>query len=225
MKKQLLITLILMCCLLSGCIKMDNAVTLDSDGSGEFSLTVGILKDFLEQGGGFNESATEEFQEEGFETKSYEDDKYRGFVITKKFNSVEEYNDIINKVSESDEDTYFFKDVKLENTGNSIVAKGIVSMEDSGLDSGSDDIMGQMILDSFDISFSVKPSGKVLSHNATDVSNGIYTWKVDPIGTTEINFEMESANQSFPIWPIIAIVVVVAAGAILFFYKKPKQVN
>lgn len=229
MKKQFVfMALVLVCILLSGCLKMENAVTLNADGSGEFVLTVGVLKEA--EVDEMIDGASEQYVgKEGYTVKPYEDDKYRGYVISKNFASPDEFNQIINNFGESDEDTYILKDVKMEDAGGKIVIRGpVAAMEDSEAD-GMESAMAAMMVSTMDISFKVKPEGKVLNHNATSVENGTYIWKLDPTKYSEISFEMEKAQGASGMNKTALIIVAVVSlglAAVLggfAFYLKNKN--
>lgn len=232
MKKRILLLLtVVLCLFLSGCVKMENAVSLNKDGSGEFALTVAVMKD-AEAEMDMNLNETVEKFKDGYKVEQYDDGEYVGYIIRKEFESADGYNQII--VDFSQEDNYFLKDVKMEDKGNKIVIHGTVApMEETDENADSEtsvmeNMMMQMMFSTINISFSVKPEGKVLSHNATSLQDETYVWKIDPTKSMEINFEMEKSGGSadsnaFFIGAIIVILLLIAVSALMIIILKKKK--
>jgi len=182
-KRILLLLTVVLCLFLSRCVKMENAVSLNKDGSGELALTVAVMKD-AEAEMDMNLNETVEKFKDGYKVEQYDDGEYVDYIIRKEFESADGYNLII--VDFSQEDNCFLKDVKMEDKGNKIVIHGTVApMEETDENADSEtsameNMMIQMMFSAINISFSVKPEGKVLSHNATSLQDGTYVWKLIP---------------------------------------------
>jgi len=77
------------------------------------------------------------------------------------------------------------------------------------------------IEDSFDLSYSVKISGKILSHDATSKKRGKLTWDLERNGITNIHYEFRLWNYTHIL--LTGILVFIVFIFILFIVKKIKQ--
>ena len=220
MKKiSVLITLLVLSLVLSGCTKVEyNLVVTKDDVS--YKGTVGFSKEFLaqmEEMGEATEGETEaepedeideysnELEESGFTTEEYEDDEYKGFKFEKSFGTLEdvstkdeiEYSDLEDKeaskifiVDDSDPTkTKYTAKIKVSNPEEVNLGPEDDITDGDDLDENIGDI-GEL-MGSMDLKFKVSLPVAPLSSNATSVEGTDLTWDLTQLEGEYIEFSFE----------------------------------
>lgn len=180
MKKNqilLLLSVLMVSFLLTGCIQANIHVTVNKDGSADLNYKVGIDKNLMDLGGGevsdlFVETATEA-QKEGYATSNYDDEKYVGIEMKKHITTLDELakENSMKELVGSDKselikvnETFFYTEYILD-TGIDLSD----AFKDSGL-SAEEISAAKMAMDQMDFQFKLTLPEKTDTNNATTVS-------------------------------------------------------
>lgn len=99
---SVILSLVLMCSLLTGCVGNVSKVTLNKDGSGTITMSAGFTKEVLDMMSSMGEPTEGSTDIEDMKPFTYNGVTYYGETGTVPFNSVEEFNRLINESEEDD---------------------------------------------------------------------------------------------------------------------------
>lgn len=217
MKKTigLIILLILMLIMLTGCAQLNYEVEINKDGSGEISYVFGLSKNINSLVS--SEDAIEEFreqaQEENYQVEAYEDENISGFKASKHIKSLNEEFSLQEAFPDYVTDT--------EENGIKVEKKLFKNKysQTAELD------LSKVATNYITMTYQIKLPTKVLQTNANEISEDGKTlkWNLTSGEVNKIEFTAEEIN----ILPIILIivVVVVAVVALIIILKKKHVAN
>ena len=178
-KNVKLLGLLLISVLLSGCVKLNVNMSINSDKSMDLDMIMAYSKQIQQYvgEGDTSFSGIEESSEYGFEVKDYEDDSYFGKQVTKHFNNIDEISsesDVTANISASKEMKNLFT-VKKGFLKNVYSAK-FKSEDANDINEKSEDYkkMGDEykdMLNVLDLKYTINLPSKAISSNATSVEN------------------------------------------------------
>lgn len=185
---------------------------MEQDAEGEIDWTDPESWEEAEDGG----FAPEGFPQEA-EVRAYTEDGFEGFTVSMAFDSVEEFQAMIEEMGEDGSDDAFpfqltATDGRFELTTNGEIFES-AGDELSGED--MDMIPEEMLSNLFDIQVRASLPGELISHNADEVTeDGTLVWRLDPLAEREESPQAvsEVSQSSWLIWVLIGGAVVVAAA-------------
>ena len=241
MKKHitLLMAMICMFALLTGCVQQDIGVTVNSDGTGSVSATIGIKKDAYEQLIGMG---TDIF--EGKETSTYEYDgnTYVSYTETKEYESYEDMEKALLEMTyesevledldteeleadtseEAAELTPIFKNVSIEkNTGlfystytfkAELNPQEITESDDSELELPID-------TDSFRMTFTITMPSDITQASGGEVDENKAVFEINDI-TEAQEFSVICEQNNVAAVIVIIVVLVIVLGLFFFLTKR-----
>lgn len=231
--------------LLSGCVKSNVTMKINSDKSMDYTMTVGVSKEVQELAKSygsseqadvssmFSDKDKEQAEKNGFTVKEFNDDKFSGYSITKHFNNIDElsgdkdYDVNLNLTNEGE--IKIFKEEKgfLSNTYKAkIKFDDAKNLNESMKQYNSDEYESyKKYMEGMDISFNVELPGGVGANNATSVDGNKLTWDFTKFDKDAIEFEFKTTNTSNLIIVIVGACAVVAIviGVIVLVTKKKEK--
>lgn len=214
-KKRLLMVLMVAVVALAlvGCIKVNQTVTVNPDGSGTINIVMGVAKEYrsmVEQQGTTMEDAfkADTYRDQGFTVENFEDDKFVGIKMNKSYANVEEMGQggtLTFDLSDTDP--------KVLTVSGSVNAES--SLKDQGMSLES--LSG---MENFEMTFEINLPSAATSHNATEELNGGRTLKWDLARTQNIQLEATLAGGGLAgmpdwIWYAVGGVVLLAIIVII----------
>jgi hypothetical protein len=214
-KKRLLMILMaaIIALALVGCIKVNQTVTVNPDGSGTINIVMGVAKEYrsmVEQQGTTMEDAfkADTYRDQGFTVENFEDDKFVGIKMNKSYTNVEEMGQggtLTFDLSDTDP--------KVLTVNGSVNAES--SLEDQGMSLES--LSG---MENFEMTFEINLPSPATSHNATEELNGGRTLKWDLAKTQNIELQATLAGGGLGgmpdwIWYAVGGVVLLAIIVII----------
>ena len=250
---KLLLPPLLILLLGSGCMKVDMAIVVETDGTGFYTGDIAMTKamtEIFDEGGEGNDTEICEgllnpdddnsfLPDVGAEAKeeNYEDDEWCGVNFSVNF------TDFGKSLAEQDPDDEFPLSI-VGNTLTFFLATDELLGEDSPLsgdDAGLDDGMNlELILEAFDIpepEFKIRVTlpGKILEHNATSQNGSTLTWEIDVFESAEtpvdsfaiadISKSPEGGSSRIGIIVGVAVVAGIIMLAGLNFVKKRQEIS
>ena len=245
MKKHIMLLMAIVCmfAMLTGCVQQDIGVAINADGTGTVSATIGIEEDAYEQLVGMGSDIFE-----GKETSTYEHDgkTYVSYTETK---SYENYEDIENALLEMTYESDVFdglntEDFETEDAEESAEAaepapifKSVSIDKSSGLFysnytfkaemnpqeiADSEDIEMDLPIDtdSFRMTFTVTMPSDITQANGATVEGNKAVFEIDDI--TEVQEFSVVCEQNNVVAVIVIIVVLVIILGLFFFLTKRK---
>ena len=245
MKKHIMLLMAIVCmfAMLTGCVQQDIGVAINADGTGTVSATIGIEEDAYEQLVGMGSDIFE-----GKETSTYEHDgkTYVSYTETK---SYENYEDIEKALLEMTYESDVFdglntEDLETEDAGEAAEAaepapifKSVSIDKSSGLFysnytfkaemnpqeiSDSEDIEMDLPIDtdSFRMTFTVTMPSDITQANGATVEGNKAVFEIDDI--TEAQEFSVVCEQNNVVAVIVIIVVLVIVLGLFFFLTKRK---
>lgn len=220
---------------LAGCVHVDRSVQLHSDGSGIYTLNLGLRDEVVSAGGSGLQTqmaacgATVKSQ--GATFKTYQQDGYTIWSFTWSFPNVSALNTLLrsapqgcdtsgSNVTASSNATDFFQ-VSRHSSGftSSFHVTGQMSFAlDSSLASGSAN--AQLLADARE-SFAITMPGGISSHTGGVVSGNTITYTVHVNQSAQIDATSNSLNVT-ALYPLIggAVVILLLAGAMVWAYRR-----
>ena len=183
--KKIKITLILiLVILLSGCVKYDLQMQVNTDKSFNFVLIDAMLKEYV--GMGTQDKTTkDEYIAKGFEVEDYSDNEYSGLKLTKKYNSIDDVSSPncgtveIKNILEQEGDLILFKSQKT-NTLTTYTADFTydLTVDKENEEEDYSSYSEQMY---FGYKITLPSNSKIISNNADIVSEDGYTltWEIE----------------------------------------------
>jgi hypothetical protein len=227
-QKITLVTLVvLIACLLTGCVKLEANFTVKSNGQVDLDMVLAISESF----GSFSDTAyalsdeqVEKLEEEGFTYYPYDQDGYIGYRLVGE--------NIGDKLS----DTGIFGDEEIiTKSGNKVtlnVPSSLWSTSDDSSDSSSNSLSGKSLLSTsgatMNVSLTLPKGCKVTSSNATNVSeDGLtLTWDLLAMSDNEgiyAEFELPSVQNGILFVAIGAVIVAAIVAFVLIRYNKKQK--
>ena len=99
---SVLLTFVMLCSLLTGCVGNVGDVTINADGSGTITMSAGFTKEVIDMMSGMGEMAEGSTDIEDMKPFTYNGVTYYGDTETVSFKSVDEFNSLINETDEED---------------------------------------------------------------------------------------------------------------------------
>ncbi|MTI94564.1 MAG: DUF3153 domain-containing protein [Firmicutes bacterium] len=206
MRKLLISLLLAGMILMSGCFDAEFHLTVNRDGSGDFSYQLGFDRDFLAMMESEGEDPLAEMaieaEADGFTVTRYEDDDYVGIRATQHLPQI------------TAEDLDVFDEASTQGDGlvveESLFRSHYRFQADMNMEGmGEDEEFGQMMLNQMNFRFTITLPVKPDSHNADSVSEDgkTLTWNLRPGQANPINLEASVPN--------IVFIAILGAGAAL----------
>ena len=99
---SVLLTFVMLCSLLTGCVGNVGNVTINADGSGTITMSAGFTKEVIDMMSGMGEMAEGSTDINDMKPFTYNGVTYYGDTETVSFKSVDEFNSLINETDEED---------------------------------------------------------------------------------------------------------------------------
>ncbi len=225
---------------LTACMHVDRNVTLNSDGSGSYVLTIGFSEQLVSLASDQISSSMDDFgqkvKQQGGSYRHYDDTGYSYWAYTRPFKTVADLNKLVQEAPQSGDsssadvttpgqDTLTFSEQSgfLSNTFHVTGHMSMVVPPSSLGDTGGVDIT-QYLKDMRE-SFSVTMPGSITSHTGGVVSGNTVTYTVHYGEQTDIDVVGGGLNLG-PLLPIGAAVIVILllaiVGAILWSRRRKR---
>lgn len=220
---------------LSGCVHVDRSVKLNSDGSGAYTLNLGLSQQLVSLGGASLISqldaceATEKAQ--GASVSKYSQDTYTYWSFTWKFSNVTALNDLLRTAPQgcdasglpagaSSNATEFFQVVR--HSSGFTTSFHVTGQLNFALDSSvaNNPAYTQLLRDAHE-TFAITMPGGVSSHNGGTVSGDTITYTVHVNQVANIDVSSSAVNIT-AVLPVIAgvVVIFIILGAMVFVYRQ-----
>lgn len=233
-KIVLVVLMVAMLVLLTGCANVNMEVKVNSDGSADISYVMGYDKDFLSSMNITKEDLAEDdtFEESmekaraaGYTVENYEDENTYGYKASKHVDNVAEFS--MQDVAKSYEEMTKNDGIVYEKSFLKTVISQNANMDLSTLkaDENSDTSeMTNMILKQMNITYKVVLPFSVGENNATKVSEDGKTleWTLKAGEVNEIKFVARQDYSIFGIIVSVVLIVVIALIVIVVAEKKKK---
>lgn len=246
MKKHitLLLSIVCMFAMLTGCVQQDIGVALNADGTGSVSATIGIKKDAYEQLVGMGtdifegkETSTYEYNGNTYvfyteikEYQSYEDIEKALLEMTyesevfEKFDTEEQESDESAEPTEHAEPTPIFKNVTIEKSTGLFYStytfkaelnpQEITETEDTGMELPID-------TDSFRMTFTITMPSDITQASGGTVEANKAVFEINDITEAQEFSAISEQNNIAAV--VVIIVVLIIILALLFFFTKRKN--
>jgi hypothetical protein len=222
---RLIVAISITSLLLSGCVKMDLALEVNSDKTVSGTLIYAISDALSELGTTSEESdpTTDLFDTtaKGVTMSEYKQDGYTGTKIVLDRVPIEAFN-------KEGGETGGFQIIRKE---NKITLKGELDLSSAGTDQSEESVWGAALAKSLfataDLDISVKFPVRVLSTTGTISEDGrTVSWKPQLGEKVDLTTTVELPNQNFILTGIIAGVIAFVSGVLfLIFRTRRKKIN
>ena len=244
MKKHIMLLMAIVCmfAMLTGCVQQDISVALNADGTGTVSATIGIEKDAYEQ---LVSMGTDIFDGKETSTYEYDGNTYVSYTETKDYASYEEIekallemtyesevfedldtgdleSEMPEESTESTEPTPIFKNVTIEkNTGlfystytfkAELNPQEITETEDTEMELPID-------TDSFRMTFTITMPSDITQASGGTVEANKAVFEIDDI-TEAQEFSVISEQNNIVAVVVIVVVLVIILGLFFFLTKR-----
>ena len=244
MKKHIMLLMAIVCmfAMLTGCVQQDIGVALNADGTGTVSATIGIEEDAYEQLVGMGSDIFE-----GKETSTYEHDgkTYVSYTETKSYENYEDIekallemtyeSDVFNGLNTEDFETEdaeesaeaaepapIFKSVSIDKSSGLFYSNYTFKAEMNPQEiSDSEDIEMDLPIDtdSFRMTFTVTMPSDITQANGATVEGNKAVFEIDDITEAqEISVICEQNNVAAVI--VIIVVLIIVLGLFFFLTKR-----
>ena len=252
MKKSFkVLCLMLVAFMMSGCMKFNMNMDINSDKSMNLELIVAFANEMM---GSSNEtnmdnSEIQKLKDNGFNVEEYSDDTMTGYTISTKINNIDDVstekdtmfnlNDIFNGEKLSDIFTVkkgFLKNTYIVKIGEEESTDMTNEFEDDLNSTYSDDSLLatddadlSMLLNSMDINFTINLPYKAISSNATNTENDGKTLVWQPTSASnsssniEFSFELYNMTNIYLMVGIVILIIVIIIILIVKHCKKTKS--
>lgn len=102
---SILLTFVMLCSLLTGCVGNIGDITINSDGSGTITMSMGFTKEVVDMMSSMGELSDESTDIEDMEPFIYNGITYYGDIETVNFKTVDEFNTLINDSGDEEDPT------------------------------------------------------------------------------------------------------------------------
>ncbi|MFH1196907.1 MAG: hypothetical protein V1720_14505 [bacterium] len=245
MKKLILLSTLVIFIALSGCIRYNEKMKLNSDGSGELTFAIGISEEILNMGGGQN--GFDEFDENKIKEdytkkdgvkyvsgKTFSKDGNKWIEVTLQFDSVEK----LAAASQDSSKKGMIGVISLkEENGNWVFTRSISEDKDTGQTDSADAAnqnMMNMMFAQYNWEYELTLPSKIISTNAVaeNVNHSTNTVKwvfsmanLSSAQTMTVVFEKQAAASSNLLIIVIVVVVILIILAFVFLRKKKPTVE
>lgn len=224
---------------LAGCVHIDRAVTINNDGSGSYTLTIGFSEQLLSLAGGDQfttgmDSYGQQVKSDGGSYRQYDDAGYKYWAYTRPYKTIADLNQLVqqapqtgNSVGSSgstpsltQSDTLTFSE-QPGFLGNSFHVTGHMSMivPQSATDTGGVDV--STYLNDMRESFSVTMPGSITSHKGGSVSGNTVSYTIHYGQQTDIDVVGGGFNTALLLPIGIAVVVILLLiGGFIFWRRR-----
>jgi len=218
-KPLILVIVLVLSILLSGCMKMHVGIIWNEDNSASLSMTVGVatyalsMMDMTEEDmqKQLRESFEEEADDEEYEIKDFSDSEYTGVIVTLK----------IDDITKTTEDSLEHLDFTYREEGGTKIYQVRGTFMDS--DIFGDDDMSEFEIDTRIV---ITMPGRIVDHNATERSGNKLTWiQEDPDVSAVVFARSVSGGGMLWLWLVIGGVVLLGGGAVAFFILRKKKAS
>jgi hypothetical protein len=208
---------------LSGCVKMDMQLDLQSDDTVDGSMVFAISSALAEMTGQDPDTLIDELQGDDLvdqgsitRTEPYDDGEYIGSRIYFEGEALDNFSG----AGGTDE-------LSIVREGDEFVVSGRMDLSDDSLGTGGGDDMFAGLMEGFDIQISITFPGKVSEHNG-ELSGTTVTWRPALGETNEMSARgsaIDGGGSGLPLPLLIGIgaAVLVALGLILFFVLRSRR--
>lgn len=180
-----ILSLVLICSLMTGCVGNVGEITLNKDGSGTITMSAGFTKDVLDMMSSMGESTEGSTDIEDLKPFTYNGVTYYGETETVSFKSVEEFNTLINETGDEGDPTNVDNGVfeLIKNSDGSFALKlfattntGDTSQmeEDANMQLGIDEEQLKLIMSQIAVVFEIN-----FPENIYQIEGGIDGVKID----------------------------------------------
>lgn len=230
MRKRIVLAfagVLLLAALLTGCVRTELGITLNSDGSGSVGTSVMISKqlhDMIKHDG-------DPFEGKITFTEQIDGEDYVGFRETENYNSAEELSSALLSLRFGDDDSdNIFKAVEIRKDGSNLIFSADINAQEP--DAADDDYEDYISFGGYDpnemfkVSVTVTMPGEVKSHTNGTLDGRTVTWAVQDLTTSntiEIVSESGTANNTVTIVFIILAALVVLLIILLIIKVKRKK--
>lgn len=252
MKKSFkVLCLMLVAFMMSGCMKFNMNMDINSDKSMNLELIVAFANEMMRSSNETNmdNSEIQKLKDNGFNVEEYYDDTMTGYTISTKINNIDDVstekdtmfnlNDIFNGEKLSDIFTVkkgLFKNTYTVKIGEEESEDMTSEIEDDLSSAYSDDSLLaaddadlSMLLNSMDINFTINLPYKAISSNATNTENEGKTlvWQPTSVSNSssdiEFSFELYNMTNIYLIAGIAILIIVIIIVLIVKHHKKTKS--
>ena len=238
-----LVLLLAFAMVLTGCkVRVDSHITVDDDGSGTFAIEMSLDEEFRElseesgEGGIDFEEGIEDIPS-GWSVEPFVDGEFEGIRAAVDFSDFADLDRRLVELAESgDADTSaptFLDQSGLTRDGDRFTfTTELTGLDDDLADFGGGG-EGDFTLEGFDpaalfqqvfeIRFVVSLPGTIVSNNADSVVGNTLTWKIgfeDQGRTLQAVSDIGGGGSSVPALGVVALVVAVLLGLVLFLRKR-----
>jgi hypothetical protein len=239
-RSALVAVLVTLAVLMSGCIHLDRDVGLNGDGSGTYTLSVGLSDQLMSLSSDQITQSMNQFgdkvKQQGGSYRHYEDSGYSYWAFTRPFKSVNQLNALLQETPQSGNGTAAGGTVSAaqdtltvtETPGvftNSFHLTGHISMlapSDSSTDTGGVDV-SQYFKDAHE-SVSITMPGWVSSHKQGEVSGNTVKYTIHYNEQTDIDVAGGGANPQALLLAITAgVLILVLIGAVAFWLVRRRR--
>ncbi|WP_409275828.1 LppM family (lipo)protein [Neobacillus sp. SCS-31] len=230
MKNKIFLSILLIL-LLSGCVKMDNTLIINKDGSSDFTMIYGIDSQLYSSEMGAPESMDEfksDAEKSGFKVVTYKDKEFTGLKISKHFESYKDIKFVNNSESKMNfkvnEQKGFFKNKYAVEAVYDL--RGMSDEMGDGSE-GFDEQILNSILGKMDLKFTLKLPVKSGDNNASNVSDEgkTLTWDLLPDKNNELKVQFEKVNTLNIVLLAVGIVVALISTLIVIFKKRKPTIE
>ena len=224
-KKFKLLLLILMVLIIpTGCMKIEAGVTINKDGSMDYSLITALEKEYADNDttNKIDEDTIKDFKKKNINVDNYEDDKYKGYIYSVHYDNIDQLSSMADETSctiditekEIDNVYCFKKETNLFTT--KYIAKFNANFADTQKDEATsqlDNDTAEKLLKNMDLKFKVKLPVKPGKNNATTVDGNTMIWDLTDSKLADekyLSFEFETPNKLVIVLAAIACLIVVA---------------
>ena len=192
MKKQKLLIILILVILISGCVKYDLQMQVNTDKSFNFVLIDAMLNEYAGMETQ-DQTTADEYKAKGFEVENYSDNEYTGLKLTKKYNSIDEVSSSncgtveLKNIIEQEGDMILFKSQK----NNTLTTYTADFTYDLTVKEGSnEDYSAYSEQMYFGYTITLPTNSKIISNNADKVSEDGYTltWEMEYGQKKDIDF-------------------------------------
>ena len=240
-KIKSLMLLVVATFMLTGCVKFNANMEIRKDKSLKYSIIYAMDSSLVGDSEIMDDDDKSELEAEGFKLEEYNQDNYKGFVVSKDFENIDD----ISIGADVTYDVSGLLNVKANNQEVFAVQKGFLKNvytakftfnsndddndvsdpdedDDSSLSSGLSDSVSQMT-NSMDLSFNVKLPYKAISNNATTTNNDNkdLSWKLISDKTNKIEFSFALYNMT-NVYITCGLLLIIVIGAVVVIVKKRK---
>lgn len=195
---KIMTTLVFVAVLLTGCVKYNANMAINSQGNVDVTFIVAFANSLLEEDNGvsvsgFSEEDKQKYEQKGFKVEDYKDANWTGNKISKSYNieQVSSPNPVVVELdSYPEEETQFL----FQSLGDKKY-KGHFTIDPNNDDSIQASTEGmtpeqlESIYASMDYKYSVTLPSKPISHNADKVEGNTLTWNISFDKKTDIQYE------------------------------------